>query len=128
MNEISQTIKNYELIEEDLKFMPKSMIRLKILKTLYESSMDMKEINYKTKLNYSAISNTIHKLELDGSIHWEKNSYVLSNSMRICIGNLFELDELMILLDNISPIILNHNVDSIPVDSMFAFHHLKDIH
>ncbi|MBR0270642.1 MAG: DUF1724 domain-containing protein [Methanobrevibacter sp.] len=128
MNEISQTIKNYELIENDLKFLPKSMIRLKILKTLYESPMDMKEINQETKLNYSAISNIIHKLELDGSIYWEKNSYFLSNSMRLCIGNLFELDDLMLLLENISPIILNHNINSIPVNSLFAFHYLRDIH
>ena len=71
MNEISRTIKNYESISDDLKFLPKSLIRLKILKTLYECPMDMKQINHKTKINYSAISNTIHKLELDGYIYRE---------------------------------------------------------
>ena len=128
MNEISKTIKNYGVISEDLKFLPKSLIRLKILKTLYESPMDMKEINHKTKINYSAISNTIHKLELDGYIYRENNSYVLSNSMKVCMGNLFDLDDLMILLNNISSISLNHNVNSIPVESICNLHLLSKIH
>ena len=90
--------------------------------------MDMKEINHKTKINYSAISNTIHKLELDGYIYRENNSYVLSNSMKVCMGNLFDLDDLMILLNNISSISLNHNVNSIPVESICNLHLLSKIH
>lgn len=128
MNEISRTIKNYESISDDLKFLPKSLIRLKILKTLYECPMDMKQINHKTKINYSAISNTIHKLELDGYIYRENNSYFLSNSMKVCMGNLFDLDDLMILLKDISSISLNHNVHSIPVESICTFHYLNNIH
>ena len=128
MNDISNTIKNYKSISEDLKFLPKSLIRLKILKTLYESPMDMKGINYKTKINYSAISNTIHRLELGGYIYRENNSYFLSNSMKICMGNLFDLDDLMILLNDISAISLNHNVNSIPKDSICDLYRLKKIH
>lgn len=127
MINILNTLNNYEPISTEIKFLPKSLIRLSVLKTLYESPMNMKDINEKTKLNYSAISNTIHTLELAGHIYFENNCYFLSNSMRICIGNILKLGSLMILLDEISPIIQNHVVNELTFDSIYDFHYLKNI-
>lgn len=127
MNIISETIVNYEPISKDIKFLPKSMIRLKILRTLYESPMNMKEVNIKTRINYSAISTNMHMMELEGYIYREKNNYFLSNSMRLYMDNIIKLDKLMILLDRIAPISYDHNVKSIPRDSIYNMNYLEDV-
>ena len=46
MKKISNTVENYDSVSNDIKFLPKSMIRLAILKTLYECPMNMKEVYY----------------------------------------------------------------------------------
>ena len=48
MKKISNTVENYDSVSNDIKFLPKSMIRLAILKTLYECPMNMKEVYYET--------------------------------------------------------------------------------
>lgn len=127
MNIISETIENYEPISKDIKFLPKSMIRLKILKTLYETPMNMREMNHETKLNYSAISTNMHMMELEGYIYRENNCYYLTNSMRLYMDNIIKLDKLMILLDRIAPISQNHIVRSIPLDSVNSLICLDDV-
>ena len=126
MKNISNTIENYEPISKDIKFLPKSMIRLAILKTLYECPMNMREVNHETKINYSAISNNMHMLELGGYIYQENECYFLSNAMRIYMGNMLQLGQLMSLLERIAPITQDHIVHSLPLDSMYNFHHLDD--
>ena len=127
MKKISKTIENYESISKEVKFLPKSMIRLKILECLYESPMNMKSINQKTKFNYSAISNNMHMMELGGYIYQESNNYFLSNSMRIIMGNMLQLGKLMCLLEYISPICQDHIVHVLPIDSIITLHHLYDV-
>ena len=89
--------------------------------------MNMKEINQKTNINYSAISNTIHMLELAGNVYRNKNNYMLSNSMRIYVGNILKLAELTILLDEISEITQNHIVNSFPLESVYELYKLNSI-
>jgi len=127
MKKISNTLENYEPISKDIKFLPKSLIRLTILKKLYESPMNMKEINQETNINYSAISNTLHMLELAGHVYRKKNNYQLSNSMRIYVSNILKLAELTILLDEISEITQNHIVNSLPLESIYELNNLNGI-
>lgn len=127
MKNVSKTVENYEHYSNDIKFLPKSMIRLTILKTLYESPMNMKDVNHKTNINYSAISNNMHSLELNGFIYRENNCYYLSNAMNVYVGNFLKLGQLMVLLERLSPILQNHIVQCMPRDSIDNFHILKDI-
>lgn len=127
MKKNSKTIENYEPISKEMKFLPKSIIRLKILEYLYESPMNMKDMNDKTKFNYSAISNNMHILELGGHIYRENNRYYLSNSMRLLMGNLLQVEKLMCLLEYISPISQGHIVQALPTDSIMDFHYLEDV-
>lgn len=127
MRKISNTVENYEPVSNDIKFLPKSMIRLAILKTLYECPMDMREVYHETEINYSAISNTMHMLELRGYIYRENNCYFLSNAMRIYVANMLRLGELMTLLERIAPISQDHIVRALPLDSIYNFHNLENI-
>lgn len=127
MIETINTVKHYETIEKDVKFLPKSLIRLKILKMLYDRPRDMKEMNHETKFHYSAISTHIHGLELNGQVYKENNRYFLSNSMKLQMDNLLRINNLMNLLEIISPILQGHKIISIPRDSVESIHHLDNI-
>lgn len=127
MKNISDTIENYEPVSKDIKFLPKSMIRLAILKTLYECPMNMRDVNHETKINYSAISNNMHMLELGGYIYQKNDCYFLSNAMWIYMANMLRLGELMSLLERIAPITQDHVVHSLPLGSIYNFHYLDDV-
>ena len=127
MKKISNTLENYEPISKDIKFLPKSLIRLTILKKLYESPMNMKEINQETNINYSAIYNTLHLVKMSVHVYRKKNNYQLSNSMRIYVSNILKLAELTILLDEISEITQNHIVNSLPLESIYELNNLNGI-
>ena len=127
MESVSKTVENYELYAKDIKHLPNSMIRLNVLKTLYECPMNMKDVNYETGINYSAISNNMHALELSDFVYQEKSCYYLSNAMRIHVGNMLQLGKLMILLERLSPILQNHNIQSLSRDTIDNFYRLQDI-
>ena len=111
-------LKNYESISDDIKLVSKSLIRLKILATLYENSMNMKEINEKTNLSYSSISSNMHKLELNGYVYREQNKYHLSNDMKLNMGRILEFRQIINLLNEFFNILDCHIVNVIPCESV----------
>lgn len=127
MDTIPRTIKNYDLISKEIKFLPKSVLRLKILKYLYETPLSMNELNKSANIEYSAISTNIHKLELEGLLYRKNGRYYLSNEMKLYMDNLMELDKISIMLDDIFPILHNHVVHSIPRDSIYTISALENI-
>lgn len=127
MDTIPMTIKNYELVSNDIKFLPKSILRLKILKSLYETPSSMKELNKKTNIEYSAISTNVHKLELEGLLYRKNGKYHLSNKMELYMENLMELDKITLMLEDIFPILHNHVVQSIPKYSICSISTLEGI-
>ena len=66
MNENQECMENYETISEEIKYITNSLVRLKILATLYEQPLNMKDINRTTGLSYSSISSNMFGLELGG--------------------------------------------------------------
>lgn len=75
---INQTKENYSTllkIEEDMKFLTKSEIRLKILRCLNFSPTSIKEIVKKTGLTYSSVSSNINKLQKKKKIVKKDNKF-----------------------------------------------------
>lgn len=127
MDTIPITIKNYESISNEIKFLPKSVLRLKILKYLYETPSTMKELNKKANIEYSAISTNIHKLELEGLLYRKNGKYYLSSKMELYMENLMELDKITLMLEDIFPILHDHIVRSIPKYSICDISSLENI-
>ncbi|WP_407421139.1 helix-turn-helix transcriptional regulator [Methanobrevibacter sp.] len=111
-------LKDYESISKDVKYLTNSLSRLKILATLYECPKNMKELTEETGLSYSSVSSTMHNLELNGFVYRESSKYYLSNSMRIEIENILELNEIMDVISKFFNILDKHLVDMIPNDSI----------
>ena len=118
MSENVKCLKNYGLISDDVKYVGKSVLRLKIIEALYEKPQDMKELTDNTKLSYSSISSNIHGLELKDMVYRKSNKYYLTNSLKLQMAHVLELKDIVNLLDKFDAIIDGHVVDMIPVQSI----------
>lgn len=115
-------LKVYETISKEVKYLTNSLVRLKILKILYEQALNMKEINNTTGLSYSSISSNMHDLEIEGYLYRESNKYFLSNSTKLKISNILELNYIMGLLEEFFDILDKHLVDMIPKESVMEMY------
>lgn len=111
-------LESYELISEEVKYMTNSIIRLKILATLYKSPLNMKDLNSITSLSYSSISSNLHNLELKGHVYREHNKYYLSNTTKLEVEQVLKLGNLLNLLNDFFNILDKHLVDMIPNQSV----------
>ena len=111
-------LKEYNLISEDVKFATNSVVRLKIMATLYKGPQNMKDLNKSTGLIYSSISSGMHDLELKDYVYRENNKYHLSNRVKLQIKEILEFDEMMTVLDEFFNILDNHLVEMIPNESV----------
>ncbi len=118
VNENQICIENYETISEEIKYISNSLVRLKILATLYEQPLNMKDINTTTGLSYSSISSNMFGLELGGYIYRKGNLYYVSNTAKFYIANILELKETINLFTKFFNILDAHIVDMIPEKSV----------
>ncbi len=118
MNKNKIYLKNYGPISEDVKFATNSVVRLKIMATLYKEPQNMKSLNERTGLNYSSISSGMHDLELKDYVYRENNKYHLSNRVKFQIKAILEFDEMMTVLDEFFNILDNHLVEMLPDESV----------
>ena len=118
VNDDKMYLKNYDSISEELKYVSNSLIRLKILATLYRCPLNMKELNDLTNVSYSSISSNMHGLELRGYVYRESNKYYLTNDMRLHINDVLELKNIIGLLNEFFNILDGHVIDLIPNESI----------
>ena len=118
MFENQESLKNFESIFEDVKFVSNSFVRLKILATLFIIPQNMKALTESTNLSYSSISSNMHELELKGFVYREQNKYFLSNSAKVRIEDMIEFKRIIDLLNDFFNILDSHVVDMIPNESV----------
>lgn len=111
-------LNSYDSISEDLKYLAKSLVRLKILACLYNEPSNMKGLNMKTGLSYSSISSNMHNLELKGYVYRQSNKYFLTNSAKLEIENILEFRDVLNLLNDFFNILDKHLIDMIPNESV----------
>ncbi len=111
-------LKSYESISKDLKYLTNSLSRLKIIATLYENSKSMKDLTEDTGLSYSSVSGTMHKLELENYVYRQSSKYHLTNSMKMQIENILELNKTIDVINKFFNILDKHLVDMIPNQSI----------
>lgn len=111
-------IKNFDTIFEDVKFVTNSFVRLKILASLFKNPQNMREMTETTALSYSSISSNMHDLELKNLVYREQNKYFLTNTTKVRIENVLELNRMVCLLNEFFNILDGHIVDMIPNESV----------
>ena len=111
---MNEYLNEYNTISEDVKFVSNSLIRLKVLKALYEKPSNMKDLSVDTKLGYSSISGVLHGLELKKMVYRKSNKYYLVNLLKLHVKNILEFSVTVNLLDKIFNIVEGHDIDEIP--------------
>lgn len=120
----TETIKNYNSIENDIKFIPKSLLRMEIINHLHETPSSMSEINNQRNINYSAISTNIHYLDVNDYIIRKNDKYHLSNVMGNYLYNLKELNEIINFIDDFFYFFHNHSIHGISDNSLLTINYL----
>ena len=123
---MNEYLDSYNAISEDVKFVSNSLIRLKVLKALYENPSNMKDLSIGTKLGYSSISGILHGLELKNMAYRKSNKYYLVNLLKLQIRNLLEFSVTVNLLEEIFNIVEGHDILKIPKRSVEDMHLLGD--
>ena len=118
MDKNKDYLKSYKSISNEVKHLTNSLSRLKVLAALYEGPKNMKELTVDTGLSYSSVSGSMHKLELDDYVYRQSSKYYLSNSMKLKIENILELNEFIHTLNKFFNILDKHLVEMIPNESV----------
>ncbi|ADC47297.1 transcriptional regulator [Methanobrevibacter ruminantium M1] len=79
---------NFLELQEDIKFLINSEIRLKILGCLYNSSASIKQIEAITNYSYSSILDNINKLEQKKFIYSIEDKFYLYNKTRLKLNSI----------------------------------------
>lgn len=90
--------RNY--IDEDMMFIVKSEIRLKILTELNKQPQSIKEIVDKTNMAYSSVSNNLNKLEYKNYVIKENRIYEMTPMTRLYFNQLMEFKKSVDVVKN----------------------------
>ena len=108
---------NFLELQEDIKFLINSEIRLKILGCLYNSSASIKQIEEKTNYSYSSILDNINKLEQKKFIYNIEDKFYLYNKTRLKLTNILYFNKSAKFLRENSDF-LNHSLLDIQSDTI----------
>lgn len=112
----SPCLSRFSFIQEEIKFLTNSEIRLKILRCLFFSPYSVKDIKDKTNLSYSSISGNINKLEQKGYIKNNNDKYFLTNIAKIKLANILYLNKSLNFIEDNSDFFNEHTVDNFEFD------------
>lgn len=116
---------SYESIENEIKFLINSKIRMKILNCLLYDSASMKDIHIKADLTYSSISNNIHKLEEKGYITQSSGKYRLNNLIKMKLYDIIDFNDSINVINEYNKFWTDHNTEAIDIDSLRIISQLK---
>lgn len=106
------------VINNDITFLAKSEIRLKILSELQKKPKSVKELVNVTNITYSSISSNLTKLEENNHITKKKNKYYLNPLSEIYYETLMDFKISVDLINDFNDFWSNHNIDQLSIDSV----------
>ena len=113
-------------INNDIKFLAKSEIRLKILSELYDSPDNVRGIVKRTNITYSSVSSNISKLEQNDHIEKIDNQYYINPMSEIYFKTLMDFKNSVDLITDYNDFWDNHNLNQLSLDCIKNITDLKD--
>lgn len=115
-------------INDDIKFLAKSEIRLKILSELNERPNDIRGLVKKTKITYSSVSSNVNKLEQNNYIKKVEKKYYLNPIAKIYFKTLMDFKKSIEIIRNYNSIWEKHNINQLSINSVKSITDLKNAH
>lgn len=100
-------------IKNDMMFIIKSEIRLKILTELNDHPQTIRQIVDKTKMAYSSVSNNLNKLEYKNHVVKENKIYMITPMTKIYFNQLMEFKRSIDVIKNFDSLWYKHNINYI---------------
>ncbi|WP_407413055.1 helix-turn-helix transcriptional regulator [Methanobrevibacter sp.] len=113
-------------INNDIKFLAQSEIRLKILSELNEHPDNIRGIVKRTEITYSSVSSNLSKLEHNNHIQKIDNKYYVNPITEIYYTALMDFKKSVELINNYNSFWAKHNIDQLSVESIKRLTDLKD--
>ena len=113
-------------INNDIKFLAKSEIRLKILSELNEEPDNVRGLVKKTKITYSSVSSNIGKLEKRNYIKKVNKKYYVNPMTEVYFNSLMEFKHSVDLINTYDAFWDKHNLNQLSIESVKNITDLKD--
>ncbi|MBQ6627281.1 MAG: DUF1724 domain-containing protein [Methanobrevibacter sp.] len=116
---------NHREINEDIRFLAQSEIRLKILSELYKRPNDVRGLVKKTEITYSSVSSNINKLEQNNYIRKVKRKYHINPMAKIYFKALMDFKKSIDIINDYDSFWNKHNINQLSIDSIKTITALK---
>ena len=113
-------------INNDIKFLAKSEIRLRILSELKRRPDNIRGIVKKTKITYSSVSSNIGKLEKGNYITKANKKYYINPMTEVYFNSLMEFKQSVELINTYDAFWNKHNLEQLSIESVKNISYLKD--
>ena len=113
-------------LNNDLRFLAQSEIRIKILNELNNHPTSARGIVKKTNINYSTVTSNMNKLENRDYIRKVKNKYYITPMTEIYLKTLMEFKKSVELIKDYGEFWGKHNIDQLTIESIRNINDLKD--
>ena len=104
---------NEKYIKNDVMFLVKSEIRLRILTELNTKPQTIKEIVDKTKMAYSSVSNNLNKLEHKNHVIKENRIYTITPMTKLYFNQLMDFKKSIDVIENFDSLWYKHDISHI---------------
>ena len=113
-------------INDDIKFLAKSEIRLKILSELNKKPNNVRGLVKKTKITYSSVSSNILKLEKNNYLKKIKNMYHVTPMAELYFNSLMDFKNSADLINKNISFWNKHNIDQLSTEAAKSITDLKN--
>ena len=113
-------------ITNDIKFLAKSEIRLKLLSELNREPNNIRGLVKQTKITYSSVSNNIVKLEKNNYIKKINNKYHVNPMTKVYFKSLMEFKSSIEVISDYNDFWDKHNLNQLSIDSIKNITDLKN--
>ncbi|MDD1775629.1 MAG: DUF1724 domain-containing protein [Methanobacterium sp.] len=117
---------NYDEVKDDLKFLIKSDVRVKILISLSEGEKNIAQLKQELGFSSSTILHGMYQLEAKDIIVRNSGIYALSKTGEIYQDKLLDMVKSIYALKNCGSIFLNHDIECIPPELLKDLGSLED--
>ena len=116
----------YDEVSEDLRFLIKSDVRVKILISLSEGAKNIAQLKKELNRSSSTILHGIYQLESKDIITRKSGQYSLTKTGEIYSYKLLDMVKSIHTLEKCKNIFLNHDIDCIPTELLKDLGYLED--
>jgi predicted transcriptional regulator len=113
-------------INNDMKFLVKSEIRLKLLNELNKKPNNVRGLVNKTKITYSSVSSNLMKLEKNNHIQKIKNKYHVTPMAGVYLKTLMDFKTSVDMVNDYEAFWNKHNLNQLSINSIKRITDLKD--